>query len=409
MDRDLEPERSPGVNLLPGSPPPGIPPGPPVATPASSQPLPTGPANPRPTSADYARRRIVVASVVAIALVAATVGATFLIYRDRPAREPAVAGSSLPTRSQKAAALVVVTTQSGEAASVLLLVGGGGEPTKGYVLPTELSLVVPGAGVVQLSSTTHLEGAELTSLAAANALGVRIDEAIQLGPGELAEMVGIETTFELALPWSFEGGGPVATGPNGGQLFTGVQLERMLNEQGPDNSRGFLERQRAVWLAFLAAPTRAKLGSGSELAQRLLSEPQSVTIEMVPVRETTLGSASLLSLDGARLDDFVETRLSGIGFGPQRPTVELLNGTGRAGASRKVAELLIRDGYHVVRVDNADRADYLTSQVVAMGREQLPTAERVLARLGKGEVKVQERGASSAVDVALVIGSDLAT
>jgi len=342
-------------------------------------------------------------------MVATTAGLTILLYRDRPAQDPVVLGSSLPNPTQAASALVVVTSQSGEAASIVLFAGAAEQPTNLYLFPPALSLVVPGAGVVQLSSTTHLEGPQLTSLALANALGIRIDQVVGLGPGRLAAMLGTDATYELALPWLFEAGGPVATGSGGGQLFSGVQLERLLIEQAPDNPKGFLERQRAVWNALLATPVRAGLGVASPILDRLLDEPPPNAIELVPVRETTLGSTTLISFDGVRLEDFVEAQLAPIAFGSERPTVELLNGTGRAGASRQVAERLIREGYKVTRVDNADRADYPTSQVVAMGRDNLATAERVLALLGKGEVKVQERGASSAVDVSLVIGPDLAT
>ncbi len=81
----------------------------------------------------------------------------------------------------------------------------------------------------------------------------------------------------------------------------------------------------------------------------------------------------------------------------ERPRVEVLNGNGRIGATRVVAEAVVRRGFRVVRTDNADRFDYATTLVIATagayfgevvrrrlgGRWEIPTAEeRKLDELG---------------------------
>ncbi len=87
-----------------------------------------------------------------------------------------------------------------------------------------------------------------------------------------------------------------------------------------------------------------------------------------------------------------------------RVTVEILNGSGNAGAAGRVAEALRDGGFRVVRTDNADRQDYGTTLVV--DRKGRPEATREVVQYLRGGYPLLMRSALAAADVRVVVGRD---
>ena len=85
----------------------------------------------------------------------------------------------------------------------------------------------------------------------------------------------------------------------------------------------------------------------------------------------------------------------------------MLNGNGRIGATRVVAEAVVRRGFRVVRTDNADRFDYATTLVVAQGEEAQEAAREVAGIVGAAAVYLEEAAPSLVVEVSIIVGLDI--
>ncbi|MBI4504648.1 MAG: LCP family protein, partial [Chloroflexi bacterium] len=85
--------------------------------------------------------------------------------------------------------------------------------------------------------------------------------------------------------------------------------------------------------------------------------------------------------------------------------VEVLNGSGRPGLANTVAQRLEALGVQVVRVDNADRADYGQTTIIdARGK---PHTAGVIARaLGLPKAPVVRQALDGAADVRVILGAD---
>jgi polyisoprenyl-teichoic acid--peptidoglycan teichoic acid transferase len=91
---------------------------------------------------------------------------------------------------------------------------------------------------------------------------------------------------------------------------------------------------------------------------------------------------------------------------PEVATVAVLNGTTRAGLAGATADLLREQGFDVVRVGNADRQDYATTQVV-QNRDRPMTVRRVLEALGLPRTAVVPGAPTDgAQDLVIVLGQD---
>jgi hypothetical protein len=88
-----------------------------------------------------------------------------------------------------------------------------------------------------------------------------------------------------------------------------------------------------------------------------------------------------------------------------RVRVEVLNGSGQAGAGSLVAEALREGGFEVIGIRNADRYDYPRTLVVARSAEL--ARARMVARRLRGSQLIQQR-APLDWDVTVVVGRDQA-
>src|SRR5207248_1925122 len=91
-----------------------------------------------------------------------------------------------------------------------------------------------------------------------------------------------------------------------------------------------------------------------------------------------------------------------------RARVEVLNGSGTAGLGQRAADFLTAQGFNVVRIAAAERADYASSVVQILGQDNNGSA-RALADV----LRVPETAISSApppadgtADIRIVVGRD---
>lgn len=89
------------------------------------------------------------------------------------------------------------------------------------------------------------------------------------------------------------------------------------------------------------------------------------------------------------------------------PTVQVLNGSGVAGAAANVAEALKQKGYDVKSVGNAERFDYDSSEVIAHNASE--DGAREIASVINSHVIKEAQDEAAPADVTVIVGRDFAS
>ncbi|NNF65477.1 MAG: LCP family protein [Acidimicrobiia bacterium] len=318
--------------------------------------------------------------------------------------------------------LLMVTDDSGKATSLALLAASPSDEATLALIPPGLFAILPGYGDFALADATVFEGPELTALTISNSLGVRIDHVAVIPQSAIPTIVPSPMTISLpsALEVDEEGGTRTILVSNGEVQVSAADVALLLTTEGIGGQLDWLQRQAAVWSAIFAAmaddadiPEAIAAtvdGSGSRvtglLADASAVDPQ---VTIVPVtRVSVSGTDDAFSLDIDLAEAFVARRMPHLQLSETgRPRVEILNGNGRVLTTRAVAEALIRNGFYVVRTDNADNFEYQGTLVVSQGRDNRVDAERALNLLATGELLLELRAPSGVVDISIIVGHDI--
>jgi hypothetical protein len=87
--------------------------------------------------------------------------------------------------------------------------------------------------------------------------------------------------------------------------------------------------------------------------------------------------------------------------------VVVLNGTTEGGLGAEIAASLSADGFQVIAVGNADRADYEQSVLITHGDGSDATREALVSHFGIPPDRVRSESPSESADLTVVIGADL--
>ncbi len=350
------------------------------------------------------RASLLLATVFAVLIIAATVLGTWLASRDEGAVETGAVSGVVP---QPASTLLVVEDGEGRAVSLSLLLDNDAGDRSLFVLPPSLSIQLPGYGDGLLADASVIEGANLTELALINELGIRIDQTVVIPLGDIARLFREPIRITLPNPFIVEtSDGGVVTAAAGTDFFVPATAETLLITQGPDSTLEWLQRQRAVWEA-LAGHLAENPGFGSAVPgiEDLSPHMAGALVTVLPIDRVGAGSSELYVL--ARNGELLAERIAPFALSASsRPRIEILNGTRVPGVTRPLAETLIRKGFRVVKTDNAQLGTQVTTLVIAQGVPNQQAALDVVTELGVGEIVVETTG-SSVVDVSIIVGRDL--
>ena len=339
--------------------------------------------------------------------------------RDVAATLPQAEAEERALTGESASMLVVVG--EAEAAAFALVSSGPSGPPAITVLPQDLLVSVPGFGEYRLGEAMAFDGAGLVALAVMNEFGVRIDHTIVLAPGGFAAAFPSPIAIELAVPFFVDdGSGVIRQLPGGRSVVDPALLEELLVTAGAGDAFEWIQRQGAVWRSVLVevaaqpAVADAIVGvSGSAAADLLVTVAgaEDAVVATVPVEGADDGGArSALTTVRDRIDGFIAERLGHLLLRPAgRPRVEILNGNGRIGSTRAVADILIRHGFRLIRTDNADTFDYTDTLVIAQGEAAEATAREIVELLGHGLLFLEVRAPSGIVDASIIVGTDVPT
>lgn len=373
----------------------------------------------RRSAAAQGRRRIALAALGALLIVGTSVVLTWLTLRESSEPDLAV---GLPSASG-ASTLVVVTDEGGRADSIALLVAHPTEGSEVVLFPPSLLAILPGFGESEIADMIRFSGPSLAKTTVTNLLGARVDAVVHLDGAGFAAAIGRPLTVDLANPLLVpEPDGFTVLAAEGSAERDPNMLVTLLTNPGDSDQLEWLDRQGSVWRAALQAvdvdpaiAERLTLGATGEpdaalQAMVAAAADPDLVVTAVPARriEAAGGGTERYQLLSSAAAAFVSDRFSYLIVREEpRPRVEVLNGNGRIGTTGPIAALLVEQGYRIVKTDNADRADYVDTQVIAQGREHQQDAIDVQRILGKGEVLLEVRQPSGIVDLTIIVGLDI--
>jgi hypothetical protein len=333
----------------------------------------------------------ILAGLVALVVVAVAIVALAGGDGSDPAsitRSPAAdGGPAEPTRL----ALVL----QGASEPLVAFVGSGGDPDPAaLVLPPALSMVVPGAGELEVRETAALPLEEM-QLGLSNGVGAWAAQAARIDVAELADVQGDRTLgVNLAAPATLGG---AEVGPGEVDL-TALQVRELLTTDAEDTHL----RWQAVLTALLAEPERFPRpiqATDPEAVGTILQGARGASVTMAPI-ETIAGTLQVPLQP--RFD-----RLVGELFGTPVPVpVEVRNGSGEPGAGELVGAAIVPIGYRIILSGNAETFDVRRTEIIANGVDHQPEAQAIRDAIGTGTVRVSQVP-SGIADVTVITGSDL--
>jgi hypothetical protein len=316
--------------------------------------------------------------------------------------------------------LVVATDDGGSSVFVALLSRSPEGESAMVVIPPGLFAILPGYGDFRLAQATVFEGPELTALTLTNLLGVRIDDILHLGPGDIAAAVGRPLIIDLPNPLMVAAGDgtEAVVAASGSAVREADGIEVIVTTRGTGDQFEWMQRQVAAWGVLFAEmstdpalPERFAAHSTDPTAVTglLAAAAPDITVTVLPASPVSgTGNVEGFVLSFSAADAFVTQRIAHLRIREgERPRVEILNGNGRVLTTRTVAESLVRRGFLVIKTDNADQFDYETTLVIAQGREHQREAEEVVNLLGSGDLLLELRAPSGVVDLSIIVGLDI--
>ena len=195
--------------------------------------------------------------------------------------------------------------------------------------------------------------------------------------------------------------GAVVLGPAKSRCTAASSVDSLAS--GPDA----LQRWEIVLTGLLASPPVLAQGDLLEVddlsrAQELLDGASDAVVETFPSH--TVGASTRVPTF-TDLDALVLRT-----FGSPTPVVRVIveNHSGAPAVSEDVATILVPLGFRIVLSRNAETFGKPTTDVIAIGSENVPAADRVREALGVGSVLLS--GVPSGIgDITIAVGSDFSS
>lgn len=317
-------------------------------------------------------------------------------------------------------------------------------------IPRDTRVEIPGHGTSKINAAHVFGGPELTREVVKDLLGVPIDYYVATNTEGLRGLVdlvgGVYIKIDKNMRYTDRRGGlyiNLKAGPEK-QLLNGEQAEgfvRFRHDRFGDSGyeivdgkkvpRGRIVRQqifmRALANRVMSLPTKReraevlkqahekgyivsdlKLKDWGALADFFKDfDETKMAMDVLPGQPGSVHGASYWLPDYEAIGELVARNM--LFQGPVNTedagaTVEVLNGSGIAGAAGKVAEKLREAGFEVTRTDNADSFGYTRCCIIAhKGKNE--RVERLAALLNCDDIRV-ESTASEGADVTVIVGRD---
>ncbi|GEM_PF-2438064 len=302
------------------------------------------------------------------------------------------------------------------------------------LLPTTIVADVPGFGSFTLREAWDLGGSSLVAVTVDNLLGLHLDGVLAVDSDGWASWFGPTEGATLTVGSRIvprDGSDAVPFEP-GERMLGPEEVARYVSIHGQGESElDVLPRTRQVLDALFTAiaddpavldavvdaartfagtatPDRIRTVMGELAEAREQDELTSVTLPVVPLGS---GEVDLYRTDDERVDGLIDDRFAASRddrAAADRWAVQILNGNGRPGVGREVAEELADGNYRIMLTGNADHFNYAATRIVVYTEERdiLEAAQDVQERLG-GIGTIERSGTpQSVVDLTIVVGHD---
>jgi len=342
------------------------------------------------------RRRLIAIGAVLVILVVGFAGLQ-LSDNSGGGAAPPVTTSSPP--AQTGPATLTAFSVTGAPRALLAVVGSGGaKAPAALVLPSGMTIIVPGQGETTTENVQALPG-ESMRVGVSNAVGSWADHYAVTDLRRFGKIIDGAGGLTVDLADAYPVGGTVL-GP-GRTKMTGDQVVAFLSQRANDTDL----RWSSVLQAFLAAApavdaqdlTATDDAAAAVAALRSAAAPD-VDVEVAPTQ--VVGGTAIVPSQPA-FDQLV-----GRLFGTPAPVRTLvLNGNGKPGIGEAVARAILPEGFRVVLSENAESFNHPKTTVTATGNAFVDDARRARNALGVGVVQVT-RVPSGLADVTIVVGED---
>jgi len=344
-------------------------------------------------------------------------------------------GANQPARRGAAASAAGASAAPGAAPAPVALVepdGSGGSAMVAVLVPAgrggSVFLVPPGAmepigsfGLQPIGDALRLGGTDRVTVSLENLLGIQVGSTVVADPATLQGLVAPSGTLNVDLP------GPVEQTDSSGQVVVSFgsgparvapsQVPALLSSvsDGGDISR--LARQAAFFDAWVTAvghnPSAAPPPS-SPVAPVLTALGRGPLHEqLVPVQSIGQDDSGrpLYQVQTTTLAAMVKAAVGGssplllAGAGPDRPTVEVLNGTGHLEVAASAADHLVPAGFRVSMIGNAGSSGFAATQIVYYRPADRAAATKVASALGVGQLVFDDHPLG-VVEISVIVGKD---
>ena len=314
------------------------------------------------------------------------------------------------------------------------------EPSTGQgtvlLVPPGTVADVPGHGLLPVGRAYGFGQAPLLDATLDNLLGIDLDGAVGVsrqGWSSLFTRVGgFSVDVPERLDERLDDGSSRVRFQAGAQFLDGPRLAELLTfEESGESQLEQLARVQLVLTGFLeqVAADPAILdavfvddapmldGTVRSADIRSLLEDLSASlaadqfeVRTLPVSPMSSGEGETYRLDETRASVIIDDR-----FAASVPTgaegggraLQILNGNGTPGIGQQVAQILLPEGFRVVKTGNADRFDHRETRIIVYSDhvDQLRAAERIQELLGVGRIE-RSRQPLSVADITVVVGLD---
>lgn len=314
------------------------------------------------------------------------------------------------------------------------------EPVSGrgtvLLVPSGTVADVPGHGLLPVGRAYGFGQGPLLDSTLDNLLGLDLDGAMGISrqgwSALLTRLGGFSVEVPERLDERFEDGSSQVRFQQGEQFLDGPRLAELLTfEEANESELEALSRVQLVLQGVLDRVANdpavldpvfsdgAPMLEGTvapEDVRRLLeglaraSADGDLVVRTLPVSPINSGEGESYRMDEVRTRELVSER-----FEDSRPSgtagagraLQILNGNGTPGIGQQVAQLLIPEGFRVVKTGNADRFDHRETRIIVYSDdvEQIRAAERIRELLGVGRIE-RSRQPLSVADITVVVGLD---
>ena len=313
-------------------------------------------------------------------------------------------------------------------------------------IPRDTRVEVPGHGTCKINAAHAFGGPNMSRQVIDDLLGTKIDYYVKTTTSGLRNLVdelgGVYIKIDKDMHYVDRHGGlyiNLKAGPDK-QLLNGKQAEGFVRfrhdafgdsgftmENGKRIATGRIVRQqlflRALANRILSLPTkreRAKilqealdkkyifsdlsLKDWNELADMLKDiDPQKIAMSVLPGAPGNLDGVSYWLPDSEKIGPAVAQYIYFQGkTSEEDPKIEVLNGSGIAGAAIKVADKLKKAGFDVTRTDNASSFNYNQSCVISHKGKGEPV-QRIAKLLRCEDIREESKSGDSA-DITVIVG-----